>query len=69
MNSFSPSERMSAIKMPPIAEIMARVSELKSSGRRIYNMAQAVGSILRMCYLTSTHFDICTSCSVLSITI
>lgn len=27
--------------MPPIAEIMARISELKFSGRRIYSMAQA----------------------------
>ncbi len=41
MNSFSPSERMKAIKMPPIANIMKRVSQLKSSGKRIYSMAQA----------------------------
>ncbi len=41
MNSFSPSERMRTINMPPIAKIMARITELKSSGRRIYSMAQA----------------------------
>jgi len=41
MNSFPPSERMKAVKMPPIADIMRRVSELKSSGKRIYSMAQA----------------------------
>jgi aspartate/methionine/tyrosine aminotransferase len=41
MNSFSPSERMRAINMPPISEIMGRIAELKSSGRRIYSMAQA----------------------------
>jgi len=41
MNSFYPPARMRAIKMPPIAEIMGRISELKSSGRRIYSMAQA----------------------------
>ncbi len=41
MNSFNPSSRMMAIRMPPIAEIMGRISELKSSGRSIYSMAQA----------------------------
>ncbi len=41
MNSFYPSERMRAIKMPHIAEIMRRISELSSSGRRIYSIAQA----------------------------
>lgn len=41
MNSFNPPARMRAIKMPPIAEIMGRISELSSSGRRIYSLAQA----------------------------
>ncbi len=42
MNSFHPSARMRAINMPPIAEIMNRISEFKSSGRKVYSMAQAV---------------------------
>ncbi len=42
MNSFHPSDRLMAINMPPIAEIMSRISELVSSGRRVYSMAQAV---------------------------
>ncbi len=42
MNSFHPSDRMMAIRMPPIAEIMSRISELKSSRREVYSMAQAV---------------------------
>ncbi|MCK5115926.1 MAG: pyridoxal phosphate-dependent aminotransferase [Candidatus Aegiribacteria sp.] len=42
MNTFHPPERMMAIKMPPIAEIMSRISELVSSGRRVYSMGQAV---------------------------
>ncbi len=42
MNSFHPSDRLMAIRMPPIAEIMSRISELVSSGRKVYSMAQAV---------------------------
>jgi aminotransferase len=42
MNSFTPSDRLVEIRMPPIAEIMGRIYELRSSGRHIFSMAQAV---------------------------
>jgi aspartate/methionine/tyrosine aminotransferase len=42
MNSFAPSGRMVSVRMPPISRIMRRIAELKSRGRRIFSMAQAV---------------------------
>ncbi len=42
MNRFAPSDRMISIKMPPIYAIMNRIAQLRSEGRKIYSMAQAV---------------------------
>ncbi|MBN2607911.1 MAG: pyridoxal phosphate-dependent aminotransferase [Candidatus Fermentibacteraceae bacterium] len=42
MNSFSPSGRMKAVVMPPIARIMERISGLRREGGTVYSMAQAV---------------------------
>lgn len=42
MNIFAPSGRMTSVVMPPIAPIMRRISELRSGGRRVFSMAQAV---------------------------
>lgn len=42
MNSFPPSGRMTAVRMPPIARIMERISTLRKEGRRVFSMAQAV---------------------------
>ena len=39
---ITPSRRMTAIDMPPIAAIMGRVAELRREGRRVYSLAQAV---------------------------
>lgn len=42
MNRFLPSDRMTSIKMPPISVIMRRIAQLKTEGKKIYSMAQAV---------------------------
>ena len=42
MNRFLPSTRMTSIKMPPISAIMRRIAHLRSEGKLIYSMAQAV---------------------------
>ncbi|MBD3277384.1 MAG: hypothetical protein GF388_03705, partial [Candidatus Aegiribacteria sp.] len=42
MNRFAPSARMKAVEMPPVADIMSRITELRDSGRDVISMAQAV---------------------------
>jgi len=42
MNRFQPSRRMTAIRMPPIADIMGRIAEMRAEGRTVYSLAQAV---------------------------
>lgn len=42
MRNFEPSDRMKRIDVPPIAHIMARVRQMRSEGRKVFSMAQAV---------------------------
>lgn len=42
MNRFSPSARMASVVMPPISSIMSSISRLRSCGRTVFSMAQAV---------------------------
>ncbi len=42
MKEWTTSDRMNAVKMPPIGRIMNRVSALRASGESVFSMAQAV---------------------------